>query len=112
MAELSFDEMLRQLDGGSVTQDAAQGLREVVAACAKTGKAGSFTLTLKITSKNNVIEVAPNVDIKPPRAALNGAIFFADDKGGLHRSNPKQVDLPLRSVPAPPTELRTVKQPD
>jgi len=67
-------------------------LTKVVRAMRRTGKAGSLSVTMKMTPKGEQIIVKTTVAGKPPRADDIGNIFYTTDEGELRVSSPNQLD--------------------
>lgn len=91
-------------------QEATEGLHEVIAAVAETGKAGSVTITLKVEpdkKADGIFRVTDAVKLVIPKHDRATSIYFRDSTGNLTRNNPNQPELEgLRDVsdtPAPIT---------
>jgi hypothetical protein len=75
-------------------------LADIVAAVVEHEKPG--TLTIKVTVKpeaDGAVKVVDDFTAKVPRQASKPSLFFADSVGNLSRRNPRQPELPLRSIP-------------
>lgn len=91
-----FTDTLREYRRGALVDEATAALAEVVKGVMQTGKPGSVTLTLKVSHQKGdrtVMELAGEVNGKPPKEALPVAIFYADDDGALFRADPKQREM-------------------
>jgi hypothetical protein len=92
-----------------------EGLHELTAAVRETGKAGTITLTIKISADKktpDILRVSDNVTVKAPAFDRGERIYFTDHAGNLTRSNPMQPELEgLRDVSAPasPKPLKEVQ---
>lgn len=92
-----------------------QGLHDVIAAVADTGKAGAITLTIKVEpdkKAQGVFRISDNVTVKIPAHDRGTRIFFKDKAGNLTRQDPNQPELEgLRDVSAPaePAQLKEVQ---
>lgn len=97
-----FMAVLREQRNGMTHSELTDSLSEVVQAVLETGKAGSLTLTMKVSlSGDGAVIVTDDVKVKVPQPERKGSVFFADQFGNLSRSNPNQPELPLREVAAP-----------
>lgn len=89
-------DILREYRNGRAADLASRKLAELVQAVDETGKAGSLTITIKIKPENgggSQKTLACEVKAKMPEAQLAEAIFFSDDEGSLHRSDPQQREM-------------------
>lgn len=96
----AFLSLLQQHRGGEVLSDLAAAMREVTEAVQLAGKPGAIILTIAIqpaTSSGAVI-VADEIKVKLPKEEKITSIFFSDDAGNLLRNDPRQKELPLRTV--------------
>jgi len=89
-------DILREYRNGRAADLASRKLAELVQAVDETGKGGSLTITIKVKPENgggSQKTLACEVKAKMPEAALAEAIFFSDDEGALHRSDPTQREM-------------------
>ena len=94
-------DVLRESRNGRAADVASQRLAELVQAVDETGKAGSLTITFKVKPEKgggSQKTIACDVKSKIPEIDLPEAVFFSDEEGNLHRSDPAQTDLPFREV--------------
>ena len=103
MAEFrDFQDILTDLDAGSVHNQLTHRLREVVLAVQAATEAGQplcGELTLKLTVKpegTRQLIIVPKITAKLPQLKQGITMFFADKKGDLVKEDPKQ--LPLREA--------------
>lgn len=96
----AFLAMMQNHRRGETLSDLGEALREVTEAVKLTGKAGSFSLKVKIrpASKGGAMIVEDSVTTSLPKTEAEGSIFFADDEGNLLREDPNQKTLPLREI--------------
>lgn len=110
----AFDRTLRDIRAGESLTELSEKLSELVAAVRATGKGGKlkYELTVKPASKGETVAlmIVDNIDVKLPKSERAANIFFANDQNLLQRSDPRQRELELRSVPTPATPLREVEQ--
>lgn len=96
-APQEFASVLVQADKGRIHGEASTRLAEVVRAVRETGKAGRIQVTLDIKpdkgSGGERVVIAATVTAKTPAFDPRTSIFFTDDDGGLHRTDPQQHDL-------------------
>lgn len=84
------------LSEGTLVPDFTNKLHEVVQGVRETGKQGSISISLKIAlMKGSQRQVEVNADLKAnvPEFPRPMSIYFTDDNGGLHRSDPRQMGL-------------------
>lgn len=103
-----FARFLEEFSYGSVNEQATAKLREVVAACRKTGNKGSITIKLSIAVKGEMAEVGFSIKTSKPEDALPGRIYFATDNGALATSDPRQLKLPHKILDAQHNNIRTI----
>lgn len=94
--ERDFSQVLADFAHGSVNTQATAKLREVVAACTETGRKGSVTLKIDISSDGKLAEVRAHITSKKPEAALPGGVFFTTEDGELRDEDPRQLKLPTK----------------
>jgi hypothetical protein len=107
-----FNQVLLDIRQGSLHAELSEHLQELVATVAEREKPGTLTLTLKVSPagrKTQQYEIADDVTVRPPKPERGSSLFFALD-GNLSRSDPRQPELPLREVPAPPSEVQEVER--
>lgn len=107
-----FNQVLLDIRQGSLHAELSERLQELVAAVAEHEKAGSLVLTIKVSPagrKTQQYEIADDLAVKLPKPERGSSLFFALD-GNLSRSDPRQPELPLQQVPAPPSEIREVER--
>lgn len=95
----TFSQTLLNLRRGRVQRELTELLQEATLAVQDRG--GKATIQLAITLKKNkggVIEVTDDVKARLPQLDRGVSIFWPDEQGGLHRSDPNQDELPFRGV--------------
>jgi len=95
-------DVLRDIRRGRPVEEATNALADVVKAVDETGKEGSVTITLKVKpSKHGGPEKTLICDVKAkkPIAEIAPAVFFSDADGDLHRVDPNQEEMDLKSAP-------------
>ncbi|MBG6083271.1 hypothetical protein [Zhihengliuella flava] len=97
-------------------RDLSDGLHDLLAAVADTGKSGTVTLTVKVEpdkkAADGIYRITNKVAVKAPVHDAPSRIYYADKTGNLTRNNPDQEELDgLRVVdsPAEPSQLREAK---
>lgn len=107
-----FAAVLQDIQGGTVADDAATAMQELVAAVNEHGKKGELTLKVVVQPlKGNAtaLSVSGEVTTKPPRPEPATSVFFHDAAGNLLRDDPRQVALPgLRRVDLPNNEPKDI----
>lgn len=97
----SFLTTLQRHRGGGLLADASERLAAVVAGVRATGRPGQ--LTVKLTVKpaqrgQSAVVLTDVVEAKAPRVEAEASFWFADDDGLLRTTDPRQKELPLRTV--------------
>jgi hypothetical protein len=104
MKSNGFEVTLREMRGGRSLNELSEKLAELVAAVKQTGKAGSITYKLKVkpASAGDLVTLQLEDDLKPkiPELARGASIFFADDANVLQRTDPRQKEFTLTTVPS------------
>jgi hypothetical protein len=98
-----FADVLRDIQGGEVADEAAVLMQQLVAAVQTHGKKGSMRLDIEVQPmKGNqmALMVSAQASIKPPKGEPQTALFFYDADNNLVRDDPRQLALPgvLREV--------------
>lgn len=94
----SLTDVLSQIRGGAALHEAGQALQEVVQAVRDTGKAGKLTFSITVEpdkTDETVVTLQPDLTVKLPKRPKAKGIFFMDRHGGLHREDPRQVEMEL-----------------
>jgi hypothetical protein len=104
-----FAAILQEQRQGAAHDELTKALQDVVAGVLDTGKMGTLTLALKVKPSPDGISVLvfDEVKAKVPENDRPASIFYGDDNGNLHRTDPRQTELPnLRSVDRDTGEVR------
>lgn len=101
-----FAAVLQDLNGGTVADQLATDMQELVNAVREHGRKGALTLKVEVQPRKgniNALNVTARVDTKLPAPEPVESVFFADDGGNLLRTDPRQLTLPgvVREVPNP-----------
>lgn len=72
------------------------------------GAEGAITVTIKLKAFKGVIEASGDYKVKLPKQPRGRSIFHIAGGRFLSRKDPRQPDLPLRTVAEKPTEMRNV----
>jgi hypothetical protein len=89
-------DILREYRNGKAADVASRKLAELVQAVDETGKAGTLTITFKVkpeTGGGSQKTIACDIKAKMPESDLPEAVFFSDEEGNLHRSDPQQKEM-------------------
>ncbi len=110
-----FAEFLQQQRRGALHGEISEQLHDLLQSVKETGKAGSLTLQIKVkpAAKGNAEQVLISdlTVAKKPQTERPESIFFLDNEGNLSRSDPRQIELPLREVNRPEvTEAKAVNR--
>lgn len=98
-----FPDVVRELAGGTVLDEATQELSRLVAAVISTRKAGSMTLKIDVKPNGEIsVKATGAVTAKVPKGEVGETIFFAkvneDGEATLTRDDPRQIKMELRRV--------------
>lgn len=106
----AFLQVLQTHDGGEVCNELADAMRECSAAVALSGKPASLTLTAKFSpaAKGAYALTFAALKVKLPESERTASLWFADENGNLTRNDPRQKELPLKTV-ADPSQQETRK---
>lgn len=85
--------ILEQVRRGDFSNEAGIGFANLIATCIELQRAGQFALTIKVKPDDNMLKIEASWAASPPKSDPSAAIFFADDRGGLHRNDPNQPGL-------------------
>jgi hypothetical protein len=98
-----FAAVLQDLDKGRLHAELSAQLQDLIAAVVDTRKAGSLTVTLKISPDRaeGMVRVAAGRAAKVPQRDRE-SLFYVDDQHNLSRDNPTQPTLPLQVAGATP----------
>ncbi len=106
--EIEFADFLKEFAHGTTNRIATERLREVVAACVKTGCKGALTIKLQIDAHQGLAEVKVAISVKKPEPSLPGGHYYTTEDGELRDEDPRQLKLPTAKIIDAPTQLRTV----
>lgn len=112
MEPRTYASTIEALRFGTLGTELTDKLRDLIATCATTGRAGAITLTLALKpGKGGQIEVFDDVKVKFPKEEKGSTLMFASPDNNLVREDPRQLQLDgLRTVDKDTGELRTLKQ--
>jgi hypothetical protein len=91
-----FGTFLVTFNRGRTHDELTAKMAEVVAAVADTGKAGSLTLTIKVTPAKGVdgmVLVEDDVKAKVPTLSRPAAMYYVADGGVLSENHPAQLGM-------------------
>jgi hypothetical protein len=109
----TFAQLLQHVQDGDLHVDLTNELRDLVASLENVraeqgGKPkGSIVLKLDFTLDSGVFEVVADYAIKAPKIARSKSHFWATPDNLLTKRNPKQAELPLRTVGGDDAAVRT-----
>lgn len=89
-------DILREIRKGRAVDLASQRFAELIQAVDETGKPGELTITLKVKPEKgggSQKTVIPVIKCKMPEMDIAEGVFFSDEAGDLHRSDPAQKDI-------------------
>jgi hypothetical protein len=89
-------DILREYRNGKAADIASRKMAELVQAVDDTGKGGMLTITFKVKPEKgggSQKTIACDIKAKMPEGDIPEAVFFSDEEGGLHRSDPQQREM-------------------
>jgi len=107
-----FADVLARLQRGKTHRELSAAMQQLTEAVVATGRAGSLTLTIKVTKgkAGHMVELDDSVKVKLPEAERETSLFFVTDDHNLVRDDPRQLELPVGPVRvADASEERTAK---
>ena len=114
MSKRPFMDTLREIEMGGLLDELTDAQHSLIDLIRLTNKAGALTITLNYKPEGaGQITVKAEVKAKEPKLPRGSSLFFLTPEGNLSRRDPRQQEIPLRSVAddTPPTEaLRTVNE--
>jgi hypothetical protein len=104
--------ILQRLGGGHLIDEIAAALVQTAEEVAETKRNGSVTISLKVTKSigdDIAVIVTESIKRSSPLRGERGAMFMVHE-GALHREDPRQIRMELRTVGGQ-TELRATEDP-
>lgn len=99
----AFLQVMQTHDGGEVCNELADAQRQCIEAVALAGKGATITLVIGyLPAAKGAFAVAfskPKVKLPAPKP--NVSLWFGTEDGQLTRNDPRQKELPLKTVPDP-----------
>lgn len=99
----AFLQVMQTHDGGEVCNELAEAMREATQAVGLSGKAATIEFRVKFTpaARGAFGVVFSKPKVKKSEPERGSSIWFGDEHGNLHRENPRQQTLPLKTVADP-----------
>lgn len=91
-----YSSIVAQMRGGAADAAITETMKKVVEAVYRTGKAGSVTLKLniaKLKDGDTELEIQPKISAAIPQVDLPKGIYYPDERGNLHRTDPRQLSM-------------------
>lgn len=88
-----FAEVLLDLAGGDLERRLTHELAEIVRAVEETGKNGTLALKLTVERDAKVVRITCESKATIPKESVEATAFFTDERGGLHKDNPRQTAI-------------------
>lgn len=107
-----FIDTLRDIEAGGPLDELSETQHRLIDAIRLTGKGGELTIKLAYKPDGNgQMTIKADVKTKEPALSRGTSLFFLTPEGNLTRRDPRQQDLPLRTVnDDKPEVLRQVSQ--
>ena len=107
-----FIDTLRDIEAGGLLDELSETQHSLIDAIRLTGKGGELTIKLAYKPDGNgQMTIKADVKTKEPALSRGTSLFFLTPEGNLTRRDPRQQDLPFRTVnDDQPEVLRQVSQ--
>ena len=107
-----FIDTLRDIEAGGLLNELSETQHSLIDAIRLTGKGGELTIKLAYKPDGSgQMTIKADVKAKEPALSRGTSLFFLTPEGNLTRRDPRQQDLPLRTVnDDKPEVLRQVSQ--
>lgn len=111
---MTFDELITEMDSGSFNSEATGVLRDLLDRlndhAQRNSKAkGELTVRLSFEAlANGRVEIQSDIKSKAPAPPRTRETRWLGERGSLLASDPRQVEMPLKTAGAPARALRTV----
>ena len=107
-----FIDTLREIEAGGLLDELSETQHSLIDAIRLTGKGGELTIKLAYKPDGNgQMTIKADVKAKEPALSRGTSLFFLTPEGNLTRRDPRQQDLPFRTVnDDKPEVLRQVSQ--
>ena len=107
-----FIDTLRDIEAGGLLDELSETQHNLIDAIRLTGKGGELTIKLAYKPDGSgQMTIKADVKAKEPALSRGTSLFFLTPEGNLTRRDPRQQDLPLRTVnDDKPEVLRQVSQ--
>lgn len=90
-----FHEVLREIGEGHLNQDLSEAFYDLLHKVQSTGRQGSLTLSISISSKGaGRVEVVDSIKVKAPEFDRPKTAFYIDKQGNASRRDPNQPEIP------------------
>jgi hypothetical protein len=109
-----FADFLRAIEGGELIEDLADQLRELQAALSERSAThdkakGKLVLTINFTHEKGLVMVSADVATKQPKVVRGSTAMWLSPGNNLVGSDPRQLELKPRAVPATSDAPRELK---
>lgn len=98
-----FASWLQEQSGGKTHDELSEALHDLVARVRDTGKKGTVSLTVSVSTMKgdlDVLVVTDEIKLRLPEHDRKPSLFYRDDHGNLSRKDPNQLEFEgLREVP-------------
>ena len=91
-----FADVIRDYRSGALHEKLTGELTDLVQRVAETNASGELVLKIKVKrDKDQMKLIATSKMTMPAKIEVGDALFFVDPDGGLHRTDPRQGELPI-----------------
>jgi hypothetical protein len=101
-----FLETLKEVEQGQFQAEASEKLTQLIKDVVAYGAPGTFSLSLKFSTKGNQVIIDGDINIKAPKPARSVTVMFATVDGRLTRRDPRQPMLTGVVVPIEGPEVK------
>lgn len=95
-----FADVLTSLRRGKTHRELSDAMQELSLAVIETHRAGTITLTIKVSKSkaSGMVEIDDTVKVKLPEPDRSSSMFFVTDDGNLSKDDPRQLSLDVGPV--------------
>jgi len=96
MAMKPFADVIRDYRNGQLHEKLSDELAQMIRRCVAVQRPGELTIKFKVKIDKDQVKLSATSTLKlPAEVEVGDAVFFPDEDGGLHRSDPRQGELPI-----------------
>lgn len=98
MTDFDFSDWLKEHGHGDTNKVLTTKLKELLVACESVKGKGTINLTIEVGADRGMAEVSTKIKVTTPMPSLHSGSYFVTVDGELRTEDPKQTELPLKSL--------------